>query len=458
MKYNNSLHIFRRDLRLQDNTALFAACTDSQIVHVAFFIDPRQIKKHKYQSLPALEFMVNSLHELEKEIVKYNGTLNIFYNTAHKALEEVITKNNIDAVYINNDYTPFSKKRDEQLKTVCVKNNIDLHTYEDALLTSPGEILTNEGTPYKVYTSFRNKAATKSVQKPQYKKVFPFSKKKLNGSQKKPYTHFPNVQNKKLLLNGGRIEARALIRKISNLHHYDEDRNFPIKDATTHLSAHNKFGTISIREVYHQITERLSSQHTLINELYWRDFFCHIAYFYPHVFHEAFNKKYNDLKWNTSKSDFHAWCEGQTGFPIVDAGMRQLNTTGYMHNRVRMITGSFLVKNMHIHWQWGEQYFAQKLIDYDPCVNNGNWQWVASTGCDAQPYFRIFNPWLQQKKYDAEALYIKQWIPELNNISEKHIHLWEKYYTHYPKVYLKPILDHKTTSQQAKLRYKSVNN
>jgi len=222
------------------------------------------------------------------------------------------------------------------------------------------------------------------------------------------------------------------------------------------LSAHNRFGTCSIREVYHEILRSLGPAHTMISEIHWRDFFTYVMHHYPYSFSEEFNRKYQKIPWSKNKKAFAKWREGKTGFPIVDAGMRELNATGFMHNRVRMIVASFLTKDLHINWRWGEQYFASKLIDYDPSVNVGNWQWAASTGCDAQPWFRIFNPWLQQKKFDPDCIYIKRWIPELENISSKAIHRLD---TKYPDImldYPKPMIDHKSESSHTKEVFKEI--
>jgi len=216
--------------------------------------------------------------------------------------------------------------------------------------------------------------------------------------------------------------------------------------STSNLSAHLKFGTLSIRETYHAIKKILGPTHLLLRQLYWRDFFTHVAYYSPFVFGHAFHEKYDQLIWEHDDKKFQRWCTGTTGFPIVDAGMRQLTTTGFMHNRVRMIAASFLTKDLHIDWRWGEKFFAQQLIDYDPAVNNGNWQWCASTGCDAQPYFRIFNPWLQQKKFDTECIYIKRWIPELKKVAPATIHTW--YANKLPSNYPKPMVDH---TQEARI-------
>jgi deoxyribodipyrimidine photo-lyase len=233
---------------------------------------------------------------------------------------------------------------------------------------------------------------------------------------------WPSDCAKLRISHGGRSGGIAILKTIDRFKDYEQQRDIPGLSATTFLAPHNKFGTLSIREVYHTIKERFGSEHTLIRELYWRDFFTHIAWHFPHVFGHAFYRHYDAIKWENDNELFSAWCSGRTGFPIVDAGMRELVATGFMHNRVRMIVSSFLVKDLLISWQWGERFFAQHLTDYDPSVNNGNWQWAASTGCDAQPYFRIFNPWLQQKRFDPQCAYIKRWIPELSQYSAAEIH------------------------------------
>jgi deoxyribodipyrimidine photo-lyase len=253
---------------------------------------------------------------------------------------------------------------------------------------------------------------------------------------------------------GGRNQALAILEQLGRQTDYLSVRDYPFLDATSHLSAHLKFGTCSIREAYYAIVEALGTEHPLLRQLYWRDFFTHIGFHYPHVFGKSFLGQYDGLVWDNNLDYFQRWADGKTGFPIVDAGMRELNATGFMHNRVRMIVASFLIKGLHISWRWGECYFAQHLVDYDPAVNNGNWQWAASTGCDAQPYFRIFNPWLQQQKFDPDCQYIYRWIPELEGIATKIIHNW--YSKHSSGNYPAPMVDHARESQIAKERYKNL--
>jgi len=254
---------------------------------------------------------------------------------------------------------------------------------------------------------------------------------------------------------GGRSAGLKILKKIGDFAKYAKERDFPEVEGTTHLSPHLKFTTCSPREIYHAMKEEFGAGSELIRSLYWRDFFTSIAFHFPAVFQGAFRLKFKGIRWSGSKRAFQKWCEGKTGFPIVDAGMREMNETGFMHNRVRMIVASFLVKDLRIDWRWGEKYFAQTLIDYDPAVNNGNWQWVASTGCDAQPYFRIFNPWAQGIKYDPDCVYIKHWVPELSNLSPKVIHAWylEKN-RDLCKAYPEPIVDHTEEAKTTLNMYK----
>lgn len=456
-RYTLALHIFRRDLRLYDNTALLEALKLSESVIPCFIFDKRQIEDNDYKSDNCIQFMVRSLQELDNELNKKNSKLYLFYGIAEEVVAKLFTQLNIKAIFINRDYTPFSRNRDEKIAQICRDSDIDFHSYADALLHEPEEIVKADHNPYTVFTHFFKKALQLYVQAPQNNRYENYYQKPIALEDKHILIKLLQKNNPNIFVNGGRSEALSLLKKIKNLDNYQEIRNIPFVHGTTRLSAHNKFGTLSIREFYAAIVKNFGRQHLLINELIWRDFFTHIAFHYPHVFGEAFHGKYKNINWSQNENYFRAWCEAQTGFPIVDAGMRELNITGYMHNRVRMIAASFLTKDLHIDWRLGEKYFAQKLVDYDPAVNNGNWQWVASTGCDAQPYFRIFNPWLQQQKFDPDCLYIKRWIPELALIPPKTIHnlnkIQERLMTNYPFA----IIDHADESQKAKIMYKMCN-
>lgn len=455
-KYNLALHIFRRDLRLQDNTALIDALKSSSEVIPCFIFDKRQIEENDYKSDHCIQFMVNSLHELDEELGKKNSKLYVFYGNPTEVVADLIATLDIQAVYVNRDYTPFSRERDQHLADLCAKHQVDFHSYADALLHEPEQVHKADGKPYTVFTPFFRRSQEIAVNAPVKNTFSNYFHGSIQAENKNIFKKLSQLQNPNLLVKGGRKEGLALLKELSKLANYADIRNLPAVHGTTTLSAHNKFGTISIREFYATVVAHFGKSHTLISELYWRDFFSHIGFHFPHVYSGAFHPQYDGIEWSTNEKKFRAWCEGMTGFPIVDAGMRELNTTGFMHNRVRMIVASFLVKDLHINWRWGEKYFAQKLVDYDAAVNNGNWQWAASTGCDAQPYFRIFNPWLQQQKFDPDCLYIKRWIPELAHIPVKTIHALNAQTTRLMTNYPDPIVDHALESQKAKAIYKAA--
>jgi len=417
-----ALHIFRRDLRLEDNTALNFALTQAEIVYPCFIFDPRQIENNDYKSTKAITFMMRALSDLDIRIKKRGGYLHLFEGIADQVIGKVLAQNQIDLVTFNRDYTPFALKRDRKIESLCRSYGVKVHCCGDSLLQEPEAVHKDDGKPYTIFTPFFNKAKKLSVRKPHLISKEKLGDKKLCGEVKR-----------QLGEPGGRTDALQLLKGVAKLVNYAKLRDFPAANHTTHLSPHNKFGTLSIREVYHKICTNFSKEHLLVTELYWRDFFTHITFHFPHVLGGAFHQKYDAICWNKNPKIFKAWCEGKTGFPIVDAGMRELNETGSMHNRVRMITASFLVKDLHLDWRLGERYFAQHLTDYDPAVNNGNWQWAASTGCDAQPYFRVFNPTSQLEKYDPNGEYVSKWCS------------WQT---------TKPIVDHKNAAEQAKKLYK----
>ncbi len=456
-KYKLALHIFRRDLRLDDNTALRYALANTEKVITCFIFDPRQVINNPFQSDNALQFMIGSLEDLNDQLKRKGSKLYLFDGPPDKVITDLLSSFKISLVTINQDYTPFAQQRDDKISSICKKQNVDYVCLPDALIQEPESIYKADGKPYTVFTPFLNKARIIPVRLPQkntFNNYYSGIIKQDRGIEL--YTKILPQKNPAIFLRGGRKEGLKLLKSISALTDYHNVRNYPARSHTSHLSAHNKFGTVSIREVYHQIEMCFGSSHTLISELYWRDFFTHIVYHFPYVFGHSFRKKFNDIKWDNNIQLFKAWCKGKTGFPIVDAGMRELNTTGYMHNRVRMITASFLVKDLHIDWRWGEKYFARQLIDYDPAVNNGNWQWAASTGCDAQPYFRIFNPWRQQERFDLECKYIKKWIPELKKISSKEIHNLYKQKHLKVSSYPGPMVDHSIEAHHTKIIYASI--
>jgi len=452
--------IFRRDLRVDDNSGLLHALKHGLPIIPLFIIDPQQVGKHnQYRSDNALQYMAESLQDLAHQLEKKGGRLYIVHGLVSDILATLIQEHSIDAVYYNRDYTPYAQQRDDAMDRVLQHHQIAVHRIADALLNEPESIAKKDGSFYSVFTPFFKASLQKIVPKPRLlesKTANCFFKGTVSGalSIDLMIPLLVPVENKQLAIRGGTTEAMRIVKHMSIFKSYAKTHDYPATQ-TTHLSAHLKFGTCSVRQVYYAIKNTMHEQ-SIVRQLYWRDFFTHIAYHRPQVFGHAFKARYDQISWNTDKRLFKAWCEGKTGFPLVDAGMRELNATGYMHNRVRMVVASFLVKNLHCDWRLGERYFAQKLVDYDPCVNNGNWQWAASTGADSQPYFRIFNPWLQQKKYDADCVYIKQWVPELRSVEPKRIHTlyaFEKSIVHnYPA----PIVDFAVTSRSIKEMFKKT--
>jgi deoxyribodipyrimidine photo-lyase len=402
-----NIFIFRRDLRVEDNISLnnlIKYCGNKNIL-LLFIFNPQQIyaNKNPYFSNNAVQFMIESLVSLEKQ-----AHINYYEGNDIDILNNLNKKYKIKTVAFNKDYTPFAIKRDKIINEWCKTRNITIISNEDYTLYPIGTIKNKTGKPYQVYTPFYKTCLKISVQKPIKIPKINFIKTVINFNKNKYYK-----KNDKLALRGGR--ENALIRLKNKFLTYSKYRDYPALDATTKLSAFIKFGCISIREVYYTYIKNKA----LIRELIWREFYANILYYFPYIVQgHSFKQKYDKIQWTNNKEWFEKWCKGETGYAIVDAGMKQLNETGWMHNRVRMIVAMFLTKDLLIDWRWGEKYFATKLVDYDPASNNGGWQWSASTGTDAQPYFRIFNPELQIKKYDKDYIYIKRWNPEYKNIKK----------------------------------------
>lgn len=433
-----ALFLFRRDLRLVDNTGLIHALKTAQEIIPAFILTPEQIDSNPYRSNACLQFMIESLEDLSEQLKAQGGKLYLFHGHCDDIVERCIRELKIDALFVNKDYTPFSIQRDQKLAALCKKHKVEFHSFDDALLNPPELTLKSDQKPYTVFTPFYRNASKIKVKAPEANRYRNYSHC-LCSFAETPSIYKKILPKRKDQMLGGRKAGLALLKSAARL------------KSDTHLSAHLKFTTVSIREVYRAFRKKTS----LIRALYWRDFFSGIAFYFPRVFKGAFRENYNRIRWRANKKLFRAWCEGKTGFPIVDAGMRQMNETGYMPNRLRMITASFLVKDLHIDWRLGEKYFAQQLIDYDPAVNNGNWQWCASTGCDAVPYFRIFNPWSQQKKFDPDCKYIKTWIPELKSLSSEEIHNWQD--EQVGKIqYPAPLVDHSTEAKFSLNTYRSL--
>lgn len=458
MEYNTSLFLFRRDIRLQDNTGLQQALDSSEEVIPCFCFDPRQISdKNDYRGDHSVQCLLESLDELSEELRANNSRLFYWEGQVEQIIEQILCSKKIDAIFLNIDCTPFSRKRDATIEKVCKKYNVAFHAVHDLFLQPLGSVVKDDGKPYTVFTPFWKRAVQQRIEKPQSLKHSNrlTTQTRMEGASVEMPTNLLETR-KDLPIQGGRKAALKILRSMKDYKRYETTRDIPSLDATTHLSTHHKFGTVSVRETAAAISDAFGAHHGLLQELYWRDFFSNIAWHFPHVFGEAFYKKYDKLDWANDRKELRAWKEGTTGFPIVDAGMRELSQTGNMHNRVRMITASFLVKDLHCDWRLGEKHFATLLCDYDPAVNNGNWQWAASTGCDAQPYFRIFNPWLQQKKFDPDCLYIKKWIPELQDVPNATIHKWETAHKDSNTKYPAPIVNHKARASRAKDIYAKV--
>lgn len=405
-----------------------------------------------------MQFMLESIKDLDSDLERQGGRLYLFYGEPTEVLERLWMKMKFDAVFVNRDYTPFSKERDASIQEWCNSHQVEFFSFDDCLLTLPEVILNERKEPITVFTRFYNKAKLIPVPKPidcfsvhWCHSAIEFAVGEEVYSQVLPH---PAVGAK---LRGGRKEGLKWLRRALDLVDYAQLRDVPSAESTTYLSAYLKFGCLSPREVFHTLCENHPESESILRQLYWRDFFTWIAFYYPRVFGGVFNLSFSNVWWNESEIDFERWKFGETGFPLVDAGMRELNATGWMHNRVRLVTASFLTKDLHVHWRWGERYFAQRLLDYDPCVNNGNWQWVAGTGCDAQPYFRVFNPWLQAKKFDPDAKYIKTWIPELRDVPSEHILAWWTEHKRYEGVgYPPPMVDHNEEAEKSKMLFKTA--
>ena len=444
-KVENGLFIFRRDLRIIDNNGLNLLSSMAKNIYTIFIFTPEQVGSgNKYKSDNCVQFMIESLEDLSSQISKAGGHLYTFYAHNDAVIEDCIKAWDINLVCYNMDITPYAKERDEKIVKLCERLKTYVVYAHDYYLHQPGTIVNGSGDPYQKFTPYYHAALKKKVDAPAGKRTIHFKKSEkqipnkvsLDSAMKK----FVGKENPDILVHGGRENAiKVLKTALRTQTHYSKTHN-ELDKQTTQLSAYIKFGCLSIREVY----KFLHGKRDIIRQLIWRDFYASILYSFPHVLGHAMKEKYNKIHWHHNSNWFKAWCNGETGYPVVDAGMRQLNATGYMHNRARLIVASFLTKTLLISWKEGEEYFASKLTDYDPASNNGNWQWVASTGADSQPYFRIFNPFMQQEEYDPDCEYIKKWVPELADLEPKIIHKWETEWVNYKDIkYNKPIVDYK---------------
>jgi deoxyribodipyrimidine photo-lyase len=464
---NISLFIFRRDFRLYDNTALYRCLKESKKVYPIFIFTPEQVSdKNDFKSSNAIQFMIESLIDLSRHQELPNLTL--LYGDYISIIKKIVSNNSkITSIYTNTDYTPYAIERDYKISKLCESLNLDFYCYHDITLIAPGNITNQSGTIYQKFTPFYNTGLNikidKVYSKPSKRQLLKTERLSRHQELNKYIINFQEAQkfyneNSKIHVHGGRNLATKILNSISKFKNY-EDTHSMLPLETTHLSAYLKFGCLSIREAYFKLVEKFNKKDPIVRQLFWRDFYYHLGYHFVKRFGKSLKPNYDKIKWSLSKSKFESWKKGETGFPIVDACMKQINTTGYMHNRGRLIVASFLVKNLGIDWRFGEKYFAQSLVDYDVLVNNGNWQWVSGSGADSQPYFRIFNPALQSEKFDPECQYIKKWLPNLSEIPKKHLHHWSDNYSNYDlkqTKYFKPIINYKESKEKVLDMYKKA--
>ncbi len=422
---------FRSDLRLNDNTALFHALKSGFPVLPVFIFDANILQKLNAKNDARVSFIHAEISKIKIELEKKGSSLKVLHDKPLDAFRKLTEEYEIEAVYTNRDYEPYAIQRDMEIEVFLKEKGVEFQTFKDQVIFEHDEVLKDDGTPYTVFTPY----SKKWKQKLGNDKILEFpSQNHLHGLVKTAQISIPTLQELGFEQSKIKVPDYNISEKL--IQSYAEVRDLPALDATSKLGVHLRFGTISIREA---TRKAIQFSEVFLNELIWRNFFSTILRHFPHVEKSAFKPKYDFIEWRNNEKEFELWCRGETGYPFVDAGMRELNETGFMHNRVRMVTASFLTKHLLIDWRWGEAYFAEKLLDFDLASNNGNWQWAAGCGCDAAPYFRIFNPEAQQKKFDAEARYILKWVPECGTLQ-------------YPQ----PIVDHKYARERVLKVYRQA--
>lgn len=417
MKTAISICWLRRDLRLTDNAALYNALKGPHPVVLLFIFDRNILDKLGDKADARVTFIHQTLTNMNAALKKSGSSLLVRYGTPEKVWAEILEKYDVKSVYTNEDYEPYARERDDALAEFLASEHINFHTTKDQVVFAKNEVLKADGKPYTVFTPYFRQWQQKL--KPFYFKAYPVEKylKNLLPMQESALPTLEEMGFTKSKLAFPDTDFQQHLQK------YEEKRDFPAADATTHIGLHLRFGTISIR---HAVREAIAQNaNKWLSELAWRDFYMMILWHFPHTVTKSFKPAYDNIRWRNNEAEFEAWCQGNTGYPLVDAGMRQLNETGYMHNRVRMVVASFLTKHLLIDWRWGEAYFAEKLLDYEQASNIGGWQWACGSGNDAAPYFRVFNPELQTKKFDPDFRYINHWVPAWKQ--QKHV---------------KPIVDH----------------
>ncbi len=456
--YKTALFLFRRDLRLEDNLALMAALEQSEEVIPMFIFDPRQCDRarNEYFSEPSFHFLLNSLRSLDAALRAKGSRLYLCEGAPEDIVDTLILQDDVDAVFMGKDYTPFARTRDKAIARTASLHKVAFARHDDLTLAPIEIITTGQGKWYTIFTPFMKNAVTYEVAQPRKNNFSNYFSSALNIANVALSDFAADVSHYSLSLAGGREEALSMLRELDFLKHYSTARNLPATAGTSRLSAHHKYGTISIRETYQAAVAKAGKHHQFVTELYWRDFYYYIAYHFPIVFKQSFLPWAKHLPWENDIDQFAAWCKGRTGVPMVDAGMRELLHTGWMHNRARMIVASYLTKNLLIDWRWGEKFFAQHLIDYDPAQNNGGWQWSASTGADPRP-LRIFNPYTQAANYDPNAIYIKKWLPELKDVPSELLTNGKAIdFSEYSPSYPAPLIDQKESYHRALSAYKKA--
>lgn len=426
---------FRRDLRLSDNAGLYHALKSGLPVLPIFIFDKNILDKIHDKNDLRVQFIHQTLTALKAELEALGSTLSVFYGTPETVFPKLIEDNTIEAIYTNNDYERYALERDDMVQEYVRSEGIDFKSFKDQVIFEKKEILSNSNVPYSVFTPYMKKwkAQLTDADTKSYPTELHFSK----FVQASEVVTFPVPSLVQMGFEASDFVYPSIDVQENLIAAYAEKRDFPSVAGTSRLSVHLRFGTVSIRAL---AQKALVLSESWLNELIWRDFYFSIVYNFPHVGEgKAFRPVYDQMEWRNNETEFKAWCEGKTGYPIVDAGMRELNATGFMHNRVRMIVASFLVKHLVIDWRWGEAYFAKKLLDFDFAANNGGWQWASGSGCDAAPYFRVFNPTLQTEKFDKQLAYIKKWVPELNSLR-------------YPQ----PIVNHEFARKRILALYKKI--
>lgn len=423
---------FRRDLRLEDNSALFHALNSGFPVLPVFIFDS-DITTDLKNDDKRLIFIYDTIYKLKQNLESVNSDLLVFRGRPVEVFSQLFSQYEIDSVYAGIDYEPYSISRDDQVKTVCNVHGASFHEFHDHVVLAPSSVLKPDGNPYHVFTPYSKNWMQRF--KLNIETVYPSEAFLNNFLQLAPVT-FPTPGE--LGIDWHPVEFPGTLPAAGIIGNYDKTRDFPGLDKTSRLGIHLRFGTISVRNL---ACTAYSLNQTFLNELIWREFYQMILYFHPRVVTRSFKPAYDRMQWLNRPEDFAAWCEGRTGYPIVDAGMRQLVQSGYMHNRVRMITASFLTKHLLIDWRWGEAFFAQHLLDYELASNNGGWQWAAGSGCDAAPYFRVFSPARQQESFDPDGTYLRKWLPDFSP----------------SKPYIKPIIEHSFARERAISIFASLN-